>query len=107
MILGPGRGKQQPTPVFLLGKYHGQRSLEDHGFTGSDTTEQLDDLTYQPKGVLFFFLSVCFFLQMIRSIFFFFLTNGVILVVTIILGGDGNDTPLQYSCLENSMGRGA
>ena len=38
----PWRGKWQPTPVFLLGKSHGQRSLVGYspwGCKESDTTE--------------------------------------------------------------------
>ena len=40
----PGRGKWQPTPVFLPEKSHGQRSLEGYSpkvHKESDTTEQL------------------------------------------------------------------
>ena len=38
----PWRRAQQPTPVFLPGESHGQRSLEDYGSYGhkeSDTNE--------------------------------------------------------------------
>ena len=40
----PWRRAWQPTPVFLPGESHGQRSLEGYspwGYTESDTTEQL------------------------------------------------------------------
>ena len=40
----PWKRKWQPTPVFLLGKFSGQRSLvgsKSMGLQGSDTTEQL------------------------------------------------------------------
>ena len=40
----PGEGKQQPTPVFLAGESHGQRSLagcSPRGHRASDTTERL------------------------------------------------------------------
>ena len=45
-ILESGRspGKWLPTPVFLLGKLHGQRRLAAYrlwGYKGSDTTERL------------------------------------------------------------------
>ena len=43
----PWRRKWQPTPVFLLGKFHGQRSLAGYspwGCKESDTTEQLHSL---------------------------------------------------------------
>ena len=39
----PWRRKWQPTPIFLLGEFHGQRSLADYSPKGSkesDTTEQ-------------------------------------------------------------------
>ena len=42
----PWRRKWQPTPVFLPGKFHGQRSLAGytvHGFADSDITEQLNN----------------------------------------------------------------
>ena len=41
----PWRRKWQPTPVFLLGESHGQRSLVGYspwGHKESDTTEQLN-----------------------------------------------------------------
>ena len=40
----PGVGKQQPAPVFLPGKFHGQRSLVGYspwGHKESDTTEYI------------------------------------------------------------------
>ena len=30
----PGEGERQPTPVFLPGKFHGQRSLEGYSSWG-------------------------------------------------------------------------
>ena len=42
----PGGGKQQPTPGFLPGEPHGQRSLVGYrpqGRKESDTTEQLSN----------------------------------------------------------------
>ena len=44
----PWRRKGQPTPVFLPGKFHGQRSLVGHspwGYKESDTTEWLSGHT--------------------------------------------------------------
>ena len=49
--LGHGRRKWQPSPVFLPGKYHGQRNLVGYspwGHKESNTTERLHSLT-QPK----------------------------------------------------------
>ena len=52
-ILGSGRApwrrKWKPTPVFLPGKFHGQRSLEGYspwGHKESDMTEQLSTHTH-------------------------------------------------------------
>ena len=45
----PWRRKWSPTPVFLPGEFHGQRSLVDHspwGCKESDTTEQLMHVIY-------------------------------------------------------------
>ena len=42
--LSPGRGRWQPTPVFLSGEFHGQRNLVGHtpwGHKELDMTEQL------------------------------------------------------------------
>ena len=49
----PWRRKQQPTPVFLPGKSHGQRRLEGYSTRGckwSDTTEQLSTNTNYMQG---------------------------------------------------------
>ena len=52
----PWRRKWQPTPVFLTGKSHGQRSLVGYSpcsYKESDTTEQLSQHTFAPiKNVL-------------------------------------------------------
>ena len=47
----PWRRKQQPAPVFLSGKFHGQESLVGYSSWDckeSDTTEQLSKATQQP-----------------------------------------------------------
>ena len=47
----PWRRKWQPTPVFLLGKSHGQKSVASYSSQGlkeSDTTEGLSAHTYTP-----------------------------------------------------------
>ena len=46
-MLSHGRTKWQPTPVFLPGKSHGQRSLY-MGHKESDTTEQLNHHIMKP-----------------------------------------------------------
>ena len=50
----PWRRKRQPTPVFLPGKSHAQRSLADYspgGHKESDTTERLST-EHRQKGTL-------------------------------------------------------
>ena len=48
-LISPWRRKWQPIPVFVPGKFHGQRSLADHGPWGSqktDTTERRTSLLF-------------------------------------------------------------
>ena len=97
----PWRREWQPSPVFLPGESHGQRSLAGYsprGFTELDTTERRSTHTVLVLG----FPggsdgkeSVC--------------TAGDQGSVPRSGGcpGEGNDKPLQYSCLENPMDRGA
>ena len=42
----PWRRKQQPTPVFLPGKFHGQRSLAGYGHGIANSRTRLTDFTY-------------------------------------------------------------
>ena len=90
----PWRRKWQPTPVFLPGKSHGQKSLASYspqGHKESDTTKQLWGFPCSSVGKE----SACsagdlgLFPGLGRS------------------PGEGNGNPLQNSCLENPMGRGA
>ena len=49
----PWRRKWQPSPVFLPGEFHGQRSLAGYspwGHKGSDTTEQLNSSSSSKWG---------------------------------------------------------
>ena len=59
-LTGKGWGRKwQCTPVFLLGKSHGQRSLGDDSLWGhkeSDTTERLNTHALEKNPVGFFFL---------------------------------------------------
>ena len=53
------RREWQPTPAFLLGEFHGQRSLVGYspwGHKESDTTERLSILSSDFKGFFYFFL---------------------------------------------------
>ena len=61
-ILGSGRTpwrrKWKPTPVFLPGKFHGQRSLEGYspwGHKVSDTTEHVHTHTHRMLGTHYYF----------------------------------------------------
>ena len=59
----PWRRKWQPTPVLLLGKSHGQRSLVGYGPWGhkeSDTTEQLH-FSFRFNEVISFIIQLDFF----------------------------------------------
>ena len=62
----PWRREQLPTPVFLPGKCHGQRSLAGYspwGHTESDMTERLSlTFTSSSSSSFFFFLCYCGFL---------------------------------------------
>ena len=96
-IKGLSRGHWQPTPVFLPGKSHGQRSLVGYsprGHQESDTTEQLHLTSLRVALV-------------VKNL----LTNtGDTRNVGLIPGsgrspGVGSGNPLQYSCLENFMDR--
>ena len=92
--------KWQLTPVFLPGKFHGQRSLAGYspwGHTESEShmTEQLrtQDLGHSAVAMAKEYTCNAGDLGLIpgsgRS------------------PGGGHDNPLQYSCLENPMERGA
>ena len=96
------RRKWQPTPVFLPGKFHGQRSLVVYSPWGrkeSDTTEQLHIhyVLLPPQVVLV--------VENLPAN-----AEGIRLMASItVLGrspGRVHDNPLQYSCLENPMDRG-
>ena len=67
------RRKWQPTPVLLLGKSHGRRSLVGCSPWGAKSQTQLMDFTSLPSLASYF------------------------------ITGEGNGSPLQYSCLENPM----
>ena len=111
--------KWQPTPVFLPGESHGWRSLVGYSPRGckeSDTTERLS-----------FFLSKHLRLGGMESLLFLLEGRFVIIHTHVVaqnaknlpagdlgsisgLGrspGEGKGSPLQYSCLENPMDRGA
>ena len=47
--LKPWRRKWQPTPVFLPGKFHGQRRLAGYSLWGHKSWTQLSDFHFQKK----------------------------------------------------------
>ena len=75
----PWRRKWQPTPLFLLGKPHGQRSLEGYspwGHRELDTTKVIQHPAYlQTEAFRSFFIKVlentfmCFFFYLLKQIF--------------------------------------
>ena len=102
----PWRKKWQPTPVLLPGKSHGQRSLVGY----SPWSHKLSDFTYQEEckkqhppyggfpGGASGKESACWCWRDKRCRFKPWSGRAP---------GKGNGNPLQYSCLENPMDRGA
>ena len=101
----------QPTPIFLPAESHGQRSLMGYSPSGdkeSDTTEGLNNNKYYLRNAhTKKYLSL--------ALFFIYLTNltGQPVFLFAKFGNspqeirEGNGNPLQYSCLENPVDRGA
>ena len=105
----PWSRKWQPTPVFLPGESHRQKSLVDYSprsHTESDTTEQQHTFEYEtskaknnanggfPGGPVV--QNLC--------------SNAGDMDLITVLGispGEGNGSPLQCSCLENPIDRGS
>ena len=102
----------QPTPVVLLGKSHGQRSVVGYspwGCKESDTTEPLYFLLSSSYWWVLRVLGM-FWIQILCEIYASLVAQMVknlpaIQDPWVPRGGDGNS--LQYSCLENSMDREA
>ena len=107
----PWRRKWQPTPVFLPGKSHGQRSLvgcSPRGHKELDTTERLT-LTYFLWGAALPYLGFPGGASGVKNLP---ASEGDLrdLGSIPVLGrspGEGNGNPLQYFCLENLMDREA
>ena len=111
----PWRKKWQSTPVLLPGKSHGQRSLVGYSpwcRKESDTTELLHfHLNFYTKTTYVFcrkceWLS-CVWLFVTPWIHSPWNSPGQNTGVGSLSLGEGNGTPLQYSCLENPMDGGA
>ena len=67
----PGSRKWQPTPVLLLGKSHGWRSMVGYSPWGrreSDMTEQLHFFTSSDQMYVINFLALCAFFQNIMDL---------------------------------------
>ena len=96
----PWRREGQHALVLLPGESHGQRSRASsspRGHKESDTTEWLSDWTTLSKGLP-------------RRLSGWRACNAGDVVLIPGLGRspeEGNDNPLQYSCLKNPMDRGA
>ena len=99
------RRKWQPTPGFLPGESQGWGSLVGcrlWGHTESDTTEVTQQQQQQTCfGYLFHFA----FFEILAL--WFSICNQVWNILRYCFPGEGNGNPLQYSCLENPMDRGA
>ena len=91
----PWTRKWQPTPVFLPGESHGQRSLVGYGPRAPLSTRVPGTGERRPAGVCF----VTSVLQTFRE------RSHEPQFGQVHREGDG--TPLQYSCLENPMDAGA
>ena len=123
----PWRRKWEPTPVFLPGKSHGQRSLVSYSPQGCKSWTQLKNehstaLSCQkcPINVfnclILWFIFCCIYFEQVYfktvTILFvnFYPCRGYcvyFLIQSHRYFGESNGTPLQYSCLENPMDRGA
>ena len=71
----PWRREQLPTPVFLPGKCHGQRSLAGYspwGHKESDMTERLS-LTFTSSSSFFFFFAIVDFFSLNTAVSFLLL----------------------------------
>ena len=104
----PRGRKWQPTPIFLLGEFHGQKSLVGYSLWGReelDTTERLEwRRQWHPTPVLLPGKSHgwrslvgcspwgCEESDMTERLHFHF---------SLLCIGEGNGNPLQCSCLEN------
>ena len=97
------RRKWQPTPVFLPGESQGRGSLVGCGLWGRLKWLSSNITIYYSKGSLV--------AQMVKNLPSMQETLIRSLaredLLTISLPGEGNGNPLQYSCMENSMDRGA
>ena len=117
----PLKRKWQPTLVFLPGKFHGQRSLVGYGPWGCkewDTTQWLSNNNirwhfsqwkkfYKDLQIGAHPYIYCNFLCNIRICCILLWISKRCFCNNIFSTGEGNGTPLQYSCLENPMGGGA
>ena len=83
------RGRWQPTPVFLPGESQGRGSLVGFRLWGRTERTQLKQLSSSSSK----YTINCYFVNEIYPIEPIY--------------GEGNGNPLQYSCLENPVDRGA
>ena len=93
------RRKWQPTPVFFPEKSHGQRNLTGYSPWGCkelDATEQTHTHTHTHTKQ-----------QNTRYLKLRNLVLSYVWEKSRVSVGEGNGNPLQYSCLENPMDRGA
>ena len=94
----PWRRKRQPTPVFLPGKSHGQRSLEGLNPWGCKKLDMTKWLNNNKPPVSSFLAQMVKNPPAVQETWTRFLVEKV--------PGRANGYPLQYSRLENSMNKG-
>ena len=91
------RRKWQPTPVFLPGKSHGQRSLVGYGLWGCKELDMTEQLNLQRSSDL----SASLVVQLVKNLPAMWETWVGSLGWEDPLEKGGHGNPLQYSCLEN------
>ena len=102
----PGNRKWQPVPVFLPGKFHGQRNIVGYSPWGRnelDTTERVSTHTHTHTH-----MRTSFSVPFTRCSCVFIDMPGKPIPRTAVKSSCYQASyPLQYSCLENPMDRGA
>ena len=106
------RRKWQPTPVFLPGESQGWgRLVGCHlwGHAESDTTEATQQQQQQQEKIDVGFVqdSSKQSWKSLSSSSFSLFPSPLVLLCLELKDGEGHANPLQYSCLENPIGRGA
>ena len=103
----PWKRAWQPTPIFLLGESHGQRKLAGYSPWGGkelDTTKETVRKKKKKKCARMCEITNG---EVVGERCYNLISQANTYQLLHITAGEGNGTPLQYSCLENPMDRGA